>query len=99
VSALLPENMEQVTIADMRPGEHGYTVPWSMWADNHRQLWLNPRYTWDEHAHGTASMRVERKADGFHVWPPPDYRYPTHQCHPYLLSGYVEFLPVAELHQ
>src|SRR6266508_1609463 len=75
--ASLPESMEEDTLDSMMTGEVAYTVPWAMWVDDQRQCWLHPKYPTHRHAHGTASMRVELRRDGYHVWPRGERYQPT----------------------
>lgn len=55
------------SIASMDEGESGWTVPWAMYADKSRALWLNGGYTIDSRPGGTVQMRVWRDAEGWHV--------------------------------
>lgn len=65
--AILPDGMEEYTISSMSVGEAMYTVPWAMWVDRQRRCWLRPDFSIDKNPQGTASMRVRREQDGFHV--------------------------------
>ena len=64
----LPEDMEQETISGMPVGESGYTVPWAMWADLNRVLWINGNYSIHKKPHGTVCMFVERTKEGVVVY-------------------------------
>jgi hypothetical protein len=80
----------ETTIARMEPGRTYYTVPWAMRADTEGRLWLYPGHTADVRRCGAVEMRVERREDGYHVWPAPGRDYA-----PGAVSG--EFIPVAAL--
>ena len=56
----LPEYMEQETIRNMSTGENGYTLPWSIWVDSNRQMWINGNYPVSRTAHGNRSLKIER---------------------------------------
>lgn len=68
--ATLPDGRDEDTIDRMKVGESGFVVPWGMWVDLERRCWLHPKYQIRSQAGGTVKMRVERRADGFHVWLP-----------------------------
>jgi len=91
--ATLPAEAFERTIADLRVGESGWTVPWAMDHDEERRCWLNPRHTISQEPGGTVQMQVARREDGYHVWLAPDYRY-----HPNSNPG-KGYLPVVELHE
>jgi hypothetical protein len=97
--AVLPEGLEEETIASMMTGEVRWTVPWAMWADTCRALWLHPDYTTSAHPGGTVQMRVERCADGFHAWPPAGYKYQTQQEPGFHSPASTVYIPVVALHQ
>lgn len=68
MNAKLPKSAETVTLADMKVGTSGYTVPWAMYADQERKLWLDPHFTFQEQPGGTVQMHVARTDEGFRVW-------------------------------
>lgn len=82
---------QEPTIAEMERGQARYTVPWAMRADLGGGLWLHPRYTVHDRPGGTASMRVELRGDGYHVWSVAGEEYAP--------GGGIgaDFLPVAVL--
>jgi hypothetical protein len=95
--ARLPVALMGSTIATMDFGCTYYTVPWAMWADAEGLLWLHPDYTTETAPHGTLSMRLELREDGYHVWPVKGHAY-----RPQAEPGYVgtpsrPFIPVAVL--
>jgi hypothetical protein len=96
--AILPEGMESHTIASMMTGDVCYTVPWAMWADIERALWLHPDYEVFARPGGTAQMRVERQEDGYHAWPPPGYRYQPRREAGFHSSPATVYVPVVALH-
>lgn len=75
MNAELPKSMETVTLADMAVGTSGYTVPWAMYADQDRKLWLDPGFTFEERSGGTVQMRVTRTDEGFRVRHVPGETY------------------------
>jgi len=79
--AKLPAAFREATIASMKPGRPYYTVPWAMQADENGALWLRRGYTAWDCPGGTAQMRVERRDDGYHVWPVPGERYAPEALH------------------
>jgi hypothetical protein len=92
--ALLSEQMEGRPLGGMMQGETAYAVPWAMQADTDRRLWLDLWHPAHQHPGGTASMRVERRADGYHVW--------TVDWFSYRLSGgdrRESEVPVAQVHE
>lgn len=63
----MPKALRQREIQDMEVGETGYAVHWALQMDEDGRAWL-----WDSHnIHkepcGTASMRVSRTNQGYHV--------------------------------
>lgn len=71
----MPSSRYEKTIDSMKVGESGYTTPWAMWVDLDSHMWLHPKYPVEPSIEGTVDMRVERRDDGFHVWPPADEKY------------------------
>jgi hypothetical protein len=67
---------EAARIITMDAGRPYYTVPWAMRADEDGGLWLAPDYTVWGRPGGTASMRIELREDGYHVWPVRREEYP-----------------------
>lgn len=99
--AFLPETLEPATpqIATMVVGDSGYTTPWAMWVDSDRLCWLHPRYDLHQQPGGTVKMRVERRSDGWHVWPPRGETWRPTDHHGFHGDSDPEFVPVVELHQ
>jgi hypothetical protein len=75
VNAELPKSIETVTLADMPVGMTAYTVPWAMYADQDRKLWLDPNFTFERKSGGTVQMRVTRLDEGFRVGYVPGETY------------------------
>ncbi len=67
--------LREATIATMEPGRPYWAVPWAMLAGEDGRLWLRPGYTAWDCPGGSASMRVELREDGCHVWPVPGETY------------------------
>ncbi len=62
--ARLPETLEEQTIDKMLPGDKGYTVPWAMYAEPNRDLFLNGKYSVQSQPGGTVQMHIERTETG-----------------------------------
>jgi hypothetical protein len=97
--AKLPQRfVDRATIENMAVGDRRYTTPWGMWVDMSMDCWLHPNYPAYEKPGGTVRMPIERREDGYHVWPPSDESYrPSHKSG-FVSSGPVEFIPVAQIH-
>lgn len=65
---LLPETYEEDTIERMLPRETGYTLPWAMWADSNRVLWINGNYPIYKEPFGTSHMLIQRTPTGVIVY-------------------------------
>ena len=63
----LPETYEENIINRMVSGDIGYTVPWAMYADEDRLLWINSSYSISTRPSGTVQLRIERTRDGVRV--------------------------------
>lgn len=97
--AILPEDMEEVTIDSMSTGDSGYAVPWAMWVDTERNCWLHPKYTIQRAPGGTVQMLVTLRKDGYHVTPPRGERYQPASVPGYASPADTAWLPVVELHR
>lgn len=75
MNAELPKSIETVTLADMPVGVTAYTVPWAMYADQDRKLWLDPNFTFERRPGGTVQMCVTRIDEGFRVGYVPGETY------------------------
>ena len=69
MQAKLPAGRATVdrSIASMDVDESGWVVPWAMYHDHERNLWLNGAYTLHQTPGGTAHMRIWRDDEGWHV--------------------------------
>ena len=57
----LPEAYREVTIMnDLDDGKTGYTMPWAMFADKKRRLWINGAYPFSVSPSGTSSLEIRR---------------------------------------
>jgi hypothetical protein len=92
--AILPEHLEEYTVESMMTGESAFTVPWAMWVDRDRRCWLHPGYRVSSQPGGTVRMLVERRDDGYHVFPPFGERYKPSQAPGFVGGDGVEFIPV-----
>jgi hypothetical protein len=90
--ATLPDGLERPNLAGMTIGQTAYTMPWMMWADSDRRLWLIPSAPAHGQPGGTVRMRVDLRRDGYHVWLPADQYYDPQG------SAEAGSIPVAELH-
>lgn len=91
--------MEEHTLSSMMTGEIAYTLPWGMWVDKERQCWLHPDYGASPNPHGTCTMRVMLRKDGYHVWVPPGETYKPSSTAGYVSPADTKYLPVTELHR
>jgi hypothetical protein len=77
--AKLPKEREQKLIAEMEIDELGYTVPWAMWADENRDLYIDLHFpvVAEGEQGGTACMLIRRVDGGFKVYEHTigDYQY------------------------
>lgn len=67
--ATLPNGLSsrEHSIASMQVGSSAWTVPWAMYHDEDRKLWLNGNYTITSAPGGTVQMMIRRDKDGWHV--------------------------------
>lgn len=67
--AYLPAGLASIdhSISTMEDKQFGWTVPWAMYCDKDRALWLNGNYPIYQEPGGTVAMRVSRDRDGWHV--------------------------------
>ena len=63
----LPDELETRTISQMFPGESRFVVPWAMYCETDRTLWLNGNHSVGVAPHGTRRMLIKRVDDGFEV--------------------------------
>lgn len=95
----LPQRfLDTFTLNNMREGETRFTLPWGMWVDADMECWLHPDYPAELRVHGTAQMRVERRQDGYHVWPPAGETYKPRAGHGFASPDDTPWIPVAEVH-
>jgi hypothetical protein len=64
MQSILPETYEENLIEGMLPGDTGYTVPWAMWADKNRKLWINRKYTIHDTPGGTVALKIKMLRGG-----------------------------------
>lgn len=93
--ASLPEKMRKPTGGYLQVGDAGYTQPHAMIADRDGKLWLQNWAQLERCSGGDATMRVEMRADGIHVWEVPGRRYTRQQYAPG--SAWPGLVPVAVL--
>jgi hypothetical protein len=89
--ARLPEDRLERTISSLREGESAWVVPWAMTVDSNRRCALKASYGISDRPGGTVSMRIERGAEGFHVWLPEDATWSVGEA--------TDGLPVIALHE
>lgn len=80
----LPEIFLEDTIAKMRVGDAGWSVPWAMGVDADRKCWLDPAYTVHDSPGGTVEMRISRTSDGYVVEVPRTNRWLPRECRGWL---------------
>jgi hypothetical protein len=66
------EDMEWTVVVQMAVGQSGYVNPSAMSVDGDGHSWLREDAEVSSRPFGPAAMRVELRADGYHVWPPSD---------------------------
>lgn len=73
----IPEDFLTKRIVDMAVGEVGYAVPWAMLTTTGERTFIKGAYTISRNPSGTATLRVLRSEDGFHVTidPKGDHRW------------------------
>lgn len=94
--ALLPDaEIDAVrTIEKMDYGDSGWTVPWAMYADTQRRMWLHGSYDIHPATGGTVQMRVSRTAEG--LWVVDASECSDSKWEPRKNPGYAgEFNPIA----
>lgn len=96
--AILPESMEGNTLGTMMVGDCYYTTPWAMRVDRNRRCWLHPSYPAELEANGTVRMLVALQEDGYHVYPPADYKYLLTGEDTFYGDECLNFIPVVKLH-
>jgi hypothetical protein len=69
----------------MKKGDVGYTLPWALnvvqGVGRRLWWWVRGDYPVADSSQDTMCMRIERRKDGFHVWPPEDETYyPSDNC-------------------
>lgn len=91
----LPESLESFTIAKMLPGDTAYTLPWAMWADENRALWINGNYPIRERPGGTVQLFIKRTETGVTVDMSTigDHTYDPGPC-PFVGGNRATHLPV-----
>lgn len=67
MQALLPEQLESVTLKDMLDGESFYIMPWGMYADNDGRMWLNGNYPISGEEKGTLKLLVTKRHGAYIV--------------------------------
>ena len=69
MQAILPSGMATVdrSIAKMDIHDSGWTMPWAMYHDGERRLWLNGAYPLHTNPQETVTMLVRRDEAGWHV--------------------------------
>ena len=65
--SLLPYNFEQATIAGIEENKVYYTLPWAMFADSRRRLFIFGNYPVSDHEHGTSHLRIKKVNGVIHV--------------------------------
>lgn len=90
--------LDTSTLENMQVGETRYTLPWGMRVDADLECWLHPKYPANCFPGGTVQMRVERRKDGYHVWPPAGESYSPGAGYGSMSPDDTAWIPVAEVH-
>ncbi len=90
--------VDRNTLVNMKIGRSRYTTPWAMWVDADMECWLHPHYTAQREPGGTVCMRVERREDGYHVFPPPGETYQPQDHHGFMSPDDTPWIPVAKVY-
>lgn len=96
--AKLPKRLIKPSVKDMQVGQHAFITPWGMWVDDQKRCWLHPDYTIHDSEGGTVTLRIERRADGFHVHAPRGYAWPLEKGPGYASPADTQYIPVKKLH-
>jgi hypothetical protein len=59
--AILDESLEEITLDDLVDGQEVYTVPWAMYVEKDRTVWLNGSYSFCLEPRGTNRLKVIRQ--------------------------------------
>ena len=59
----LPEEMTEDSVVRMRDGEEGYVVPWAMFANPQRRLFIVGTYTVHVKPGGTVQMKIKKQGE------------------------------------
>ena len=91
IQSTLPDSLVEETIRDLAIGETAFTVPWAMFADRPKRLWIILSYPFTLQPHGTMQMEIRRTAQGVQVKSSTlgDFRYTPEE-----LGTESDYLPV-----
>jgi len=90
---------DEATVSDMVEGEAAYIRKWGMWVDAEHRCWLHPDYPVRPIPSATATMRIERRRDGYHVWAPlGDSTWEPVHGPSYISPTDTSYIPVIERH-
>lgn len=95
VASFLPPALEENTVRHIEEGRVYYTVPWAMFADPNRQLFIVGTYSISEEERGTCHLRVKKMKGQIYVDSSSirDHKYnPGTPC--YMGVGEDEYIPV-----
>lgn len=88
----------KATLGDMKVGQVAYTLPWSMCIDTDGEYLLQATYSALAQPKHHATMAVELRKDGYHVWAPKGEDFgPPHERHEFDAAPSV-FLDVVKLY-
>jgi len=92
----LPEGLEELTVDLLIDGQDGYVVPWAMWVDLDRRMWIHPKYGVDKEPGGTCHMRIQREGDVIVVFQKTigDHRYTPSAFPGFVSPADTQYLPV-----
>lgn len=93
------EFLETNTLAQLRVGESGYTVPWAMAVTETRLCLLNGKYPYDSQPGGTVQMLVKRDKNGYEVYVPRGYKYQPSSVIPWGTTAEEDLIPVSKVNR
>lgn len=63
----IPEWLKPISICNMKNGEEGYVVPWSVFSDSNDNLWINKHFSYTKNKEGTSHVLIKKDANYIYV--------------------------------
>lgn len=79
----------------MKYGEETYTVPWAVYVDDDRRMYIDQSFSKHHTTGGTVQMKVRRAANGFEIWT-AGQRYRVGGVHGTVSDK--DYVPVVKIH-